>query len=342
MPRSLPHRPPAPGPVPTAPLTQQQQLDLPRRFLAVLPEVAVDHLAALHGRLVLGAQCAAHGGRASPRPRRRGRLAARGEAGPEAAPLRPQLRQAGGKVCELARRRPGRPSPPAGDTPRSAPLAAAAAASAAAAAAAAGGRAAAAPGPREPGVRAPPRPRPCPPRDHSQSALPPARPPSRARALGQRPLRRPRARVVAAPGASRVCPRGAQRWQPSPATAGCPQLPLPTSWGSVRTCPLWVRMGRLPKLPARKERQAWAFEHAWRLQPSTGLQNVSACVKHRGKGSEMSSGRWETRGGDHKQPRGNCGGSLGATNVHILPATFFLPDLPVIYCSPSFSKGNAF
>lgn len=90
---------PGPGPVPTAALTQQQQLDLPRRLLAVLPEVAVDHLAALHGRLVLSAQCAAHGGRASPRPRRRGRLAERGEAGPEAAPLRPQLPQAGGEVC---------------------------------------------------------------------------------------------------------------------------------------------------------------------------------------------------------------------------------------------------
>lgn len=107
------------APSPTAPLTQQQQLDLPRRLLAVLPEVAVDHLAALHGRLVLGAQCAAHGGRASPRPRRRGRLTARGEVGPVAAPLRPQLPQAGGKVCEPARRRPGRPSPPAGDTTRS-------------------------------------------------------------------------------------------------------------------------------------------------------------------------------------------------------------------------------
>lgn len=55
--------------------------------------------------------------------------------------------------------------------------AASSAAAVAAAAAAAGGRAAAAHSPREPGVRAPPRPRPCPPRDHSQSALPPARPP---------------------------------------------------------------------------------------------------------------------------------------------------------------------
>lgn len=54
-----------------------------------------------------------------------------------------------------------------------------------------------------------------------------SRPPSRARALGQRPLRRPRARVVAAPGASRACPRGAQRSQPSQATAGCHPAPIP-------------------------------------------------------------------------------------------------------------------
>lgn len=197
MPRSFPRRPPAPGPVPTAPLTQQQQLDLPRRLLAVLPEVAVDHLAALHGRLVLGAQCAAHGGRASPRPRRRGRLAARGEAGPEAAPLRPQLRQAGGKVCEPARRRPGRKSPPLRDQhlsppqppllllrllllPVAEPLQLPALASPASARRRG-------PAPTRPATT--PRAR--------------SRPPSRARALGQRPLRRPRACVVVAPGASR-------------------------------------------------------------------------------------------------------------------------------------------
>lgn len=224
MPRSLPHRPPAPGPVPTAPLTQQQQLDLPRRLLAVLPEVAVDHLAALHGRLVFGAQCAAHGGRASPRPRRRGRLAARGEAGPEAAPLRPQLRQAGGKVCELARRRPGRPSPPAGDTPRSAPLAAAAAASAAAAAAAAaGGRAAAAHSPREPGVRAPPRPRPCPPRDHSQSALPPALPCTCART---------------APPPTAACPRGRRPGRFPRVPPRCPALAALSRHSRVPPAPI--------------------------------------------------------------------------------------------------------
>lgn len=42
--------------------TEQQQLDLPGRLLAVLPQVPVDHLAPLHGRLVLGAECTSHGG----------------------------------------------------------------------------------------------------------------------------------------------------------------------------------------------------------------------------------------------------------------------------------------
>lgn len=51
---------PGPGPVPTAALTQQQQLDLPRRLLAVLPQVLVDHFRALGCRLVLGAHGAAH------------------------------------------------------------------------------------------------------------------------------------------------------------------------------------------------------------------------------------------------------------------------------------------
>lgn len=49
------------GPVPGG-LTQQQQLHLPRRLLAVLPQVLVDHAGALGGRLVLGAHGAAHGG----------------------------------------------------------------------------------------------------------------------------------------------------------------------------------------------------------------------------------------------------------------------------------------
>lgn len=41
-------------------LTQQQQLDLPGRLLPVVPQVPVDHLAALHRRLVLRAQRAPH------------------------------------------------------------------------------------------------------------------------------------------------------------------------------------------------------------------------------------------------------------------------------------------
>lgn len=45
-------------------LTEQQQLDLPGRLLAVVPQIPVDHLAALHRRLVLRAQRASH-----PRPR---------------------------------------------------------------------------------------------------------------------------------------------------------------------------------------------------------------------------------------------------------------------------------
>ena len=71
MPRSpRPAHPPdslAPGP-PGAParqpgpaaLTEQQQLDLARRLLAILAEVPVDHLTPLHRRLVLGAQRTAH------------------------------------------------------------------------------------------------------------------------------------------------------------------------------------------------------------------------------------------------------------------------------------------
>lgn len=160
---------PGPGPVPMAPLTQQQQLDLARRLLAILPEVAVDHLAALHGRLVLGAQCAAHGGRASPRPRRRGRLAARAEAGRVRGGPATSAAPASWRQGLRARTPPPRAAVPAGDTPRSAP-------SAAATAAAAGGRAAAAASPRELGVRAAaapplPAPRPLP-------ARAPARPPA--------------------------------------------------------------------------------------------------------------------------------------------------------------------
>lgn len=56
---------------PGAALTEQEQLHLPGRLLAVLPQVPVDHLAPLHRRLVLGAQRAAHLGR--------GRVPRRGE-----------------------------------------------------------------------------------------------------------------------------------------------------------------------------------------------------------------------------------------------------------------------
>lgn len=48
---------------PGATLTEQEQLHLPGRLLAVLPQVPIDHLAPLHRRLVLGAQRAAHLGR---------------------------------------------------------------------------------------------------------------------------------------------------------------------------------------------------------------------------------------------------------------------------------------
>lgn len=51
--------PAAPASAPAA-LTQQQQLDLTRRLLAILAEVPVDHLTPLHRRLVLGAQRTAH------------------------------------------------------------------------------------------------------------------------------------------------------------------------------------------------------------------------------------------------------------------------------------------
>lgn len=54
----------------TGALTQEQQLDLPGRLLAILPQVPVDHLAPLHRRLVLGAQCAAHFGKGAALPGR--------------------------------------------------------------------------------------------------------------------------------------------------------------------------------------------------------------------------------------------------------------------------------
>lgn len=41
-------------------LTQKQKLNLSRRSLAVRSKIFVDHLAPLHGSLVLGTQCAAH------------------------------------------------------------------------------------------------------------------------------------------------------------------------------------------------------------------------------------------------------------------------------------------
>lgn len=59
--------PPVPAPDPAA-LTEQQQLDLARRLLAILAEVPVDHLTPLHRRLVLGAQGAAHGARSERLP----------------------------------------------------------------------------------------------------------------------------------------------------------------------------------------------------------------------------------------------------------------------------------
>ena len=51
-------RPPPPSHL--LPLTEQQQLDLPGCLLPVVPQIPVDHLAALHRRLVLRAQRAPH------------------------------------------------------------------------------------------------------------------------------------------------------------------------------------------------------------------------------------------------------------------------------------------
>lgn len=71
------------GPCAGRGLTQQQQLHLPRRLLAVLPQVLVDHLGALGRRLVLGAHGAAH-----PAVRRPGRPRPPHGPGP-ARPARP-------------------------------------------------------------------------------------------------------------------------------------------------------------------------------------------------------------------------------------------------------------
>lgn len=61
---------PTPGPPGTrlAALTEQQQLDLARRLLAILTEVPVDHLTPLHRRLILGAQRTAHCARSESSP----------------------------------------------------------------------------------------------------------------------------------------------------------------------------------------------------------------------------------------------------------------------------------
>lgn len=208
------------------------------------------------------------------------------------------------------------------------------------------------------GVRAPPRPRPCPPRpplgDHSPRALPrtcprtaPPRTGARARAATDPP------RCAAPQGSATPRPP----FGSAPGTPNCPARsptslppwewvnfsPLTHTEGSVRTCPFGVRVGELPKLEAEKS-PSWAFEHAQLRQPRKGFRNVNPCrLAFRVVGNK---GSWEGNGAMAKAEMGTVGNRRGEGAGRL---TYFLQVFlsfvvfpPSIHSHVSFHKQRTF
>lgn len=252
--------PPPPPPRPAGPLTEQQQLDLARRLLAILAEVPVYHLTPLHRRLVLGAQRAAHCARSESLPPLpssptrclktqvnvlpgRGRSRAFAHLATLATPPPPTPETERGKrrseqhraalpAARLRSRRCFAPSSPRFEALGTAPAALPPVAAQQPLEAPRSSASARRRGP------APPRP---PPRDHSPSALPRTCP--RTAPLG-------RAR---APRAARAPKRPASSPYWLPRREWNDFLPFTHTQGSVRTClPLRGAGGRVAKVGNRK------------------------------------------------------------------------------------------